>query len=83
MFEQTHGYAERLIQEAEQIRVIGYSFDPNDRKAMMQLLRQSDCPTIIQNRTPQAAEQIRVKLKIDHPEDSALTVRLRPFGEPF
>ena len=29
---QQPGYAERLVQEAEQIWVIGYSFDPNDRK---------------------------------------------------
>jgi len=80
---QKQGYAERLVQEAEQIRVIGYSFAPNDRKGMMQLLRQSDCPIFVQNKTLEAAQQICEKLKIDHPEDSTLTARLRPFGDPF
>lgn len=33
------GYAEQLIQDAEKVWVIGYSFDPNDRTAMIELLR--------------------------------------------
>jgi hypothetical protein len=80
---QEKGYAERLIEGAQQIRVIGYSFDVNDRKMMMRLLRQSNCPIIIQNKTKEAAEHICEKLRLDHPADTDLTHRLKPFGEEF
>jgi hypothetical protein len=80
---QKQGYAEKLVQEAHQIRVIGYSFDPNDRKSMMHLLRHSDCPIIIQNKTQDAAEQICKELRFDYPGDEAFTSRLQPFGKEF
>jgi hypothetical protein len=80
---QKQGYAERLVQEAQQIRVIGYSFDPNDRKAMMQLLRQSDCPIIVQNKSQDDAEQICKELRFDYPGDEAFTRSLEPFGKEF
>jgi hypothetical protein len=75
------GYAETLVQEAQQIRVIGYSFDPNDRKAMIDLLRKSaDSPIIIRNRTREQAQEICDKLGEDH---SDLAPRLKASPKPF
>jgi predicted TIM-barrel fold metal-dependent hydrolase len=77
---QKPGYTENLVQAAKQIWVIGYSFDPNDRKAMIELLRKSDCEIIIQNRTKEGAEAICEELK---PRYDDFAPRLKPFGKPF
>ena len=74
------GNAENLVQAAKQIWVIGYSFDPNDRKTMIELLRKSDREIIIQNRTKEGAEAICEELKMRY-DDFAR--RLKPFGKPF
>jgi len=74
------GYAENLIQAAKQIWVIGYSFDPNDRKAMIELLRKSDCEIIVQNRTKEGAEVVCEELKLRYGD---FVPRLKPFGKPF
>jgi len=75
------GYAEKLVQESQQIRVIGYSFDPNDRKAIINLLRKSaDSPIIIRNRAMEAAQSICDELGLDYPD---LANRLRAFARPF
>ena len=74
------GHAQNLIQAAKQIWVIGYSFDPNDRKAMIELLRKSDCEIIVQNITKEGAEAICEELKLRY-EDFA--PRLKPFGKQF
>ena len=75
------GYAETFVQEANQIRVIGYSFDPNDRKAMIDLLRKSaDSPIIIRNRTKEQAQDICQELGEDYPD---LAPRLKPSPKPF
>lgn len=72
------GNAETLVQEAEQIWVIGYSFDPNDRKAMIELLLKSDCEIIIRNKD--FADIICEELKLQYRD---LAPRLKPFGKPF
>lgn len=74
------GYAEQLVQEAERIWVIGYSFDPNDRKALLALLRKSDCEIIVRNRTKEGADAICEDLRLHY---SDFASRLRPFGKPF
>ena len=74
------GTAEKLLSEATQVWVIGYSFDPNDRKAMMELLRKSDCDIVVQNRTKEEAETICEGLKLQYAD---LAQRFRPFGKPF
>jgi hypothetical protein len=74
------GYAEGLVERAKQIQVIGYSFDRNDRKAMIDLLQKSDCPIIIRNRTKEDAQDICQGLEEDHPE---LAPRLRPSPKGF
>lgn len=74
------GYTEKLVQEAEQIWVIGYSFDPNDRRAMIELLRKSDCEIVVQNRTKEGAEAICGELKLQYHD---IVPRLKPFGKPF
>jgi len=76
------GYAEKVNQEAEQIWVIGYSFDRHDRKALIELLRKSgDCPIFIQNRTKEEARRICDEELA--PRYSDLAFRLRPIGKPF
>ena len=76
------GYAERLIQEAEKVWAIGYSFDPNDRKAMIELLRKSgNCPIFIQNRTKEEARRICEEELGPYYDD--LAPRLKPIGKPF
>ncbi|MCI0536669.1 MAG: SIR2 family protein [Verrucomicrobiales bacterium] len=74
------GYAETLVQEAEQIWVIGYSFDPHDRKALIDLLRKSDRQIVVQNKTQQGATDICTELGLRYPD---LDPRLKPFGKPF
>ena len=76
------GYAEQLIHEAEKIWVIGYSFDPNDRKAMIELLRKSgNCPIYIRNRTKEEAQRICDEELVPHYDD--LAPRFRAIGNPF
>lgn len=75
------GHAEKLVQEAKQLRVIGYSFDPNDRKAMIELLRKTtDCEIIIRNKDMEAAASVCAELGLEYPD---LTRRLKPFAKPF
>jgi hypothetical protein len=74
------GSAEKLMSEATQVWVIGYSFDPNDRKAMMKLLRKSDCDIVVQNRTKEEAETICDELRLQY---TGLAQRFRSFGKPF
>ncbi len=78
--QQQQGYAAKLVQEARQIWVIGYSFDPNDRKAMVELLQKSDCEIIVQNRTKEEAEAICDELKL---RNYSFASRLKSFGKPF
>ncbi len=74
------GYAENLVQEARQIWIIGYSFDPNDRKAMVELLSKSDCKIIVQNKSREEAETICDELKL---RNYPFASRLKLFGKPF
>lgn len=75
------GYAEKLVQEARQIWVVGYSFDPNDRKPMIDLLRKSaGSPIVIRNRTKEEAQGICEELGLTYGD---LAPRLKPFAKPF
>jgi hypothetical protein len=75
--------AEKLTQEAKQIWVVGYSFDPNDRMSMMDLLQQKprtcdrDCDIIVQN---PAADGICNELALRYPD---LASRLKPLTNSF
>jgi hypothetical protein len=71
--------AEKLVQETKQIWVVGYSFDPNDRKSMMDLLRRKTptCDIIVQN---PVAEAICNELRLRYPD---LADSIRPLANPF
>jgi hypothetical protein len=76
------GYAEQLIQEAKKIWVIGYSFDPHDRTALIELLRKSgSCPIFIRSETKEEARRICEEELSPHYDD--LAPRLTPIGKPF
>jgi len=71
-------HAEKLVSDAKEIWVIGYSFDPNDRKSIMDLLEGSPAAEIIiQN---PSAEGIINELSLRYP---GLATRLRPLRNPF
>ena len=71
--------AMRFAAEAEQIWVIGYSFDPNDRKSSLELLHATtnQCEIVIQN---PCAKEICEELKLRY---KGLAPRLKPFIQPF
>ncbi len=75
----TWGQAEKLIEDAEQIWAVGYSFDPTDRKSIFELLRKNkvNCDIVIQN--PEA-EKICNELKLRY---SDLAPRLKPLSDVF
>jgi len=75
----TWDQAEKVIEDAEQIWVIGYSFDPTDRKSVFKLLRKNkaNCDIIVQN--PEA-EKICNELKLRY---SDLALRLKPLSNSF
>jgi hypothetical protein len=68
-----------LVASADKICVIGYSFDPNDRKAVLELLRsnRANCDIFVQN--PDAGT-ICSEMSRNH---SDLTPRLKPVANPF
>jgi uncharacterized protein (DUF1778 family) len=71
-------HAEKVVSDAKKIWVIGYSFDPNDRKSVMDLLESSPAAKIvIQN---PSAESIINELSLRYP---GLATRLRPLRNPF
>jgi hypothetical protein len=67
--------AAQLIQSAREIRVIGYSFDRNDRPFLIDRLRQSppECKIVVQGKDP---APIVADLKASYPEIE------ERFGEP-
>jgi hypothetical protein len=71
--------AAKVIEDAEQIWAIGYSFDPTDRKSIFELLRKNkaNCKIVVQN--PEA-EKICNELKLRY---SDLTSRLEPLSNEF
>jgi hypothetical protein len=71
--------AAKVIEDAEQIWAIGYSFDPTDRKSVFELLRKNkaNCNIVVQN--PEA-EKICNELKLRY---SDLASRLKPLSNPF
>lgn len=71
--------AMKLAEEADQLWVIGYSFDPNDRKSVLELLRRnkSDCDIVVQN---PAAHEICSELGLRYRD---LAPRLKPLPNPF
>ncbi len=73
------GGAMQFAQEAKQIWVIGYSFDPNDRKSLMELLRwnKASCEIVIWNPN---AEVICNELRLFYPD---LAPRLKPLARSF
>jgi hypothetical protein len=75
----TWDQAAKVIEDAEQIWVIGYSFDPTDRKSIFELLRKNKagCDIVIQN--PEA-EKICNELKLRY---SDLAPRLKPLSDKF
>lgn len=75
----TWDQAAKMVEEAEQIWIIGYSFDPTDRKSIFELLRKnkSDCDIVVQN--PEA-EKICNELKFRY---SDLASRLKHLSNPF
>lgn len=73
-------HAAKLIREAKQIWLIGYSFDPNDRRTVMDnLLRQktATCEIVVQN---PAAESICNELRLRYPD---LADSFRPLANLF
>jgi hypothetical protein len=62
-----------------QVWVVGYSFDPTDRKSIFELLRKNkaSCNIIVQNLE---AEKICNELKLRY---SDLTPRLKPLSDIF
>jgi hypothetical protein len=75
----TWSQAAKVIEDAEQIWAIGYSFDPTDRKSIFELLRKnkSSCEIVIQNPD---AEKICNELKLRY---SDLALRLKPLSNVF
>jgi hypothetical protein len=75
----TWSQAEKVIEDAEQIWAIGYSFDPTDRKSVFELLRKNKakCEIVVQN--PEA-EKICSELKLRY---SDLATRLKPLSGVF
>lgn len=75
----TWAQAAKVIEDAEQIWAIGYSFDATDRKSIFELLRKnkSSCEIVIQN--PEA-EKICNELKLRY---SDLALRLKPLSNAF
>ena len=75
----TWDQAAKVIEDAEQIWVIGYSFDPTDRKSIFELLRKNkaSCDIVVQN--PEA-EKICNELKFRY---SDLGPRLKPLSNVF
>jgi hypothetical protein len=73
----TWAQAAKVIEDAEQIWAIGYSFDPTDRKSIFELLRKSNCEIVVQN--PEA-EKICNELKLRY---SDLAPRLKPLSDTF
>jgi len=69
----------QLTEEARQIWVTGYSFDPGDRKSILELLRKHrvNCEIVIQNPD---AEAICDELKLRYPD---LACRLKPLARSF
>lgn len=71
-------HAPKVVQDAEQIWVVGYSFDPNDRKSVLQLLRKSaDCDIVVQN---PKAEEICAELNFRYRDFAS---RFKPLSSPF
>jgi len=75
----TWGQAAKVIEDAEQIWAIGYSFDPTDRKSILELLwkNKTSCDIVVQN--PEA-EKICNELKLRY---SDLAPRLKPLSGVF
>lgn len=75
----TWDQAGKVIEDAEQIWAIGYSFDPTDRKSILELLRKNkaSCKIVVQN--PEA-EKICSELKFRY---SDLAPRLEPLPDAF
>jgi hypothetical protein len=75
----TWAQAAKLIEEAEQIWAIGYSFDPTDRKSVFELLwkNKASCDIVVQN--PEA-DKICNELKLRY---SDLAPRLKPLSDVF
>lgn len=75
----TWSQAEKVIEDAEQIWAIGYSFDPTDRKSVFEILRKNKakCEIVVQN--PEA-EKICSELKLRY---SDLASRLKPLPGVF
>jgi hypothetical protein len=71
--------AAKVIEDAEQIWAIGYSFDPTDRKSIFELLRKNkaSCDIVVQD--PEA-EKICNELKLRY---SDLAPRLKPLSGTF
>ena len=71
--------AAKVIEDAEQIWAIGYSFDPTDRKSIWELLRKNkaSCDIVVEN--PEA-EKICNELKLRY---SDLAPRLKPLSDVF
>ncbi|HUD46234.1 MAG TPA: hypothetical protein VMR33_05365 [Candidatus Baltobacteraceae bacterium] len=71
--------AMQLAASADKLCVIGYSFDPNDRKAILELLRsnRANCDIFVQNPD---AERICSEMRLHH---SDLTSRLKPLSNLF
>ena len=62
--------AMRLAEQAHQIWVIGYSFDPNDRKSALELLRKNaaNCEVVVQNRSAdELCKSLGLTILISHP----------------
>ncbi len=74
----TWANAARLLNQAEEIWIIGYSFDVNDRRSLMELLHNSPAQKIIiQNPN---AENIYNELRLRYP---ALGPRITALTNPF
>ena len=75
----TWDQAVKVIEDAEQIWAIGYSFDPADRKSIFELLgkNKASCDIVVQN--PEA-EKICNELKLHY---SDLAPRLKPLSDVF
>lgn len=73
----TWSQAATIIENAEQIWAIGYSFDPTDRKSIFELLRKSNCEIVVQN--PEA-EKICDELRLRY---SDLALRLKTLSDTF
>jgi hypothetical protein len=73
------GQSMKLVEDARQIWVIGYSFDPNDRKSILELLRhnKTNCDIVVQNLE---AEKVCAELTLRY---SDLAPRLKPFPKQF